>query len=187
MINGQAVLAVILARGGSKRVPGKNIKPFRGKPLIAWTMEQASKSQYIDWTIISTDSDEIKDVCLALGGEVNMRPAELATDTATSEDALRHTMNCRRNAEWIVLLQPTSPLRTTEDIDACIERAQWGNGCISTHMGKTNGAVYVATSEWLKDHNFSHMGLLKHEMPEERSLDLDTEAQFAEFSGDSAS
>ena len=184
MINGQTVIAIILARGGSKRVPRKNLRMFHGKPLLQWAIDAAKSSAYIDRITLSSDDEEIRNS--VSGISVVERPPELATDTATSEDAIRHVMSLV-SFDWIVLLQPTSPLRTTEDIDACIERAQWGNGCISTHMGKTNGAVYVATSEWLKDHNFSHMGLLKHEMPWERSLDIDTEANFAFLPGDSAS
>ncbi len=161
MINNQTVLAVIPARSGSKRCPGKNFKDFRGKPLWRWSWDAAGKSKYIDLVIVSRDED---------------RPPELCTDEATCEDVLRHH---HKNEEWLVLLQPTSPLRTTEDIDKCIERAQLGFGCISTFMGKTNGAVYVASWEWLKDHEFSHMGLLKYEMPEERSLDINYEADFA--------
>lgn len=164
-IHGKKVLALVPARSGSKRCPGKNFKLFRGKPLYQWAMEQAGASKYIDVTILSTDKS---------------RPPELCTDDATCEDVIRHHFSLADDPDaWVVLLQPTSPLRTAADIDACIERAQLGNGCISTHMGKTNGAVYVATAAWLAEHDFSHMGLLKYEMPEERSLDIDTEDQFA--------
>lgn len=173
MISGKTVLAIVPARSGSKRLPGKNFRLFRGKPLYLWSVEQAGASKYIDRTILSTD---------------DKRPPDLSSDTAKSEDVMRHHM-AEYPSDWVVLLQPTSPLRTTEDIDACIERAQLGHGCISTYMGKTNGAVYVATSEWLSEHDFSHLGLLKYEMPEERSADIDTEEDFlrAEFQGDSAS
>ena len=162
-INGKTVLAVIPARSGSKRCPGKNFRPYRGKPLIDWALEAARASRYIDTVKLSLDAD---------------RPPELCTDTATCEDVLRHHA-AEAPHDWLVLLQPTSPQRTAEDIDACIERAQLGHGCISTHMGKTNGAVYVATAEWLAAHEFSHMGLAKYEMPEERSLDINEDADFA--------
>lgn len=162
MINGKSVLAVIPARSGSKRCPGKNFKSFRGKPLYQWTLEQAQSSRYIDTIKLSLDEDRTPDLC---------------TDTATSEDVLRYHL-AQQPHDWAVLLQPTSPLRTTEDIDACIERAQLGNGCFSTYMGKTNGAVYVATAEWLAEHDFSHLGLMKHEMPAERSLDINEPEDF---------
>ena len=161
--DGKTVLAVIPARSGSKRAPGKNFRPYRGKTLIEWAQEAAAGSRYIDTVKLSLDAD---------------RPPELCTDEASCEDVLRYHAG-QQPHDWLVLLQPTSPLRTAADIDACIERAQLGHGCISTHMGKTNGAVYVATAEWLAAHEFSHMGLLKYEMPEERSLDINEESDFA--------
>ena len=175
MIKGQSVLGVILARAGSKRVPNKNLRAFRGKPLLSWTVDAAKQSAYLDSLILSTDIP-----IEALGDyapPIVQRPAELATDDATSEDALRHVMSLHP-ADWIVLLQPTSPLRTAADIDACIERAQLGHGCISTFHGKTNGAVYVATKEWLAEHDFSHMGLCKYEMEESHSLDINEPEDF---------
>ena len=162
MINGNSVLAVIPARSGSRRCPGKNFKLYRGKSLIGWAVDAAKASKYIDTVKLPLDAD---------------RPPELCTDEATCEDVLRYHQ-AQDPHDWIVLLQPTSPNRTIEDIDACIERAQLGHGCISTLRGKTNGAVYVATADWLAEHDFSHMGLMKYEMPEERSLDINEEADF---------
>ena len=164
MINGQTVLAIIPCRSGSKRVPGKNFRPFRGRPLYEWTLEQARLSRYIDTLYVSRDED---------------RPAELCTDTATSEDVMRHHQAAHPH-HWIVLLQPTSPLRTAEDIDACIERAQLGQGCISVAFstGKTNGAIYVCTAEYLAAHDFTYGALMKYVMPDDRSLDIDEEHQF---------
>ena len=82
--------------------------------------------------------------------------------------------------DWIVLLQPTSPFRTTEDIDACIERAQMGEACISVGMdGKTNGAVYVCSAEYLAAHDFTYGATMKYIMPEGRCLDINTEDDFA--------
>lgn len=163
MVNGQTVLAVIPARAGSKRCPGKNFREYHGKTLIQWALDAAGSSRYIDTVKLSLDAD---------------RPQELCTDDAKSEDVMRYHQ-AQTPHDWIVLLQPTSPQRTTEDIDACIERAQLGHGCYSTFMGRTNGAVYVATSEWLRGHDFSHAGLMKYEMPEERSLDINEEIDFA--------
>lgn len=162
-INGKTVLAIIPARSGSKRCPGKNFRDFRGKPLWRWSWDAAGRSRHIDLVIVSRDED---------------RPPELCTDEASCEDVLRYHLASAPH-DWIVLLQPTSPLRTADDIDACIARAQLGNGCISTYRGKTNGAVYVATAEWIAQHDFTHLGLLKYEMPEERSLDINLIEDFS--------
>lgn len=179
LINGRSVLAVIPARGGSKRCPRKNIRPFRGLPLIAWALKAARGSKYIDHIVLSTEDQEIILQGIELGVVVQVRPQELATDEASNEDVLRDVL-LSRPAYWAVLLQPTSPLRTAEDIDACIERAQLGDGCISYSKGdwQKNGAVYVAKYEWLAKHDFSHAGLLKYIMPAERSLDINYPEDF---------
>lgn len=158
MINGKRVLAVIPARSGSKRCPGKNFLPYRRKRLVDWAWEAASGSRYIDRIILSLDAD---------------RPPELCTDDATCEDVLRYHA-AQAPHDWLVLLQPTSPNRTAEDIDKTIEKAVLnGDGAISTYHYKTNGAVYVATPAWLAEHEFSHAGLAKYEMDESHSLDID--------------
>lgn len=181
-INGESVLAVIPARGGSKRCPRKNEREYKGKSLVAWAIEAARGSKYIDIIEGSTDDMQIfVGQFMANGCNVFNRPPELATDSATNEDVLRHVAAELENAhEWVVLLQPTSPLRTAEDIDACIERAQMGDGCISYSRGnwQKNGAVYVARSSWIEKHDFSHEGLLKYYMDESRSLDIDYPEQF---------
>lgn len=177
-INGQTVLAVIPARGGSKRTPRKNIKPFRGKQLLLWSIDAARASKYVDMVLVSSEDAEIIDLAARQPVSLTLRPSELATDDASNEDVLRHSLT-REPHEWVVLLQPTSPLRTADDIDACIERAQMGDGCISYRRdGSKNGAVYVARAEWLAKHDFNHMGLLKYVMPDERSLDIDYPEQF---------
>jgi CMP-N-acetylneuraminic acid synthetase len=163
-INGQTVLAVIPARSGSKRCPGKNFKPYRGKVLYEWSIEAAKGSRYIDKIRVSMDTD---------------RTPELCSDEAMNEDVLRYHLE-QMPHDWVVLLQPTSPLRTAEDIDACIERAQMGHGCISYNRatGYKNGAVYVASREWIEQHDFGHQGLMRYLMDEERSLDIDFAADF---------
>ena len=145
MINGKTVLGVIPARGGSKRFPGKNIVPFRGMPLIEWTIRAAQRSGYIDTLICSTDSFRIVKVAGRNGCRVLHRPEDLATDEATSEDVLRHVLTFYP-ADIVVLLQPTSPLRTTEDIDACIEMFHV-KPVVSYCENKRNGAVYVCSSQ----------------------------------------
>lgn len=113
------VLGLIPARGGSKGVPGKNIKEIFGKPLIAWTIESAKKAKEIDKILVSTDSAEIAGVAKRYGAEVLMRPSELATDTASTQDVMVHALS-KYSADILVLLQPTSPYRSDGLIDRCI-------------------------------------------------------------------
>lgn len=121
-INNQSVLAIIPARGGSKGLPGKNIKPLAGKPLIAWTIEAAQQSQYIDKVILSSDDEQIIETAKQYGCEVPfIRPTELASDTATSIDVVLHALENVSAHDLIILLQPTSPLRDAHDIDAALE------------------------------------------------------------------
>lgn len=181
MIHGKTVLAVIPARGGSRRCPRKNLRPFRGTPLICLSLEAARNSKYIDRLVVSTEDEEIKVLTKGWGGEVLDRPEELATDTASSEDVLRHALAIYPH-HWVVLLQPTSPLRTTEDVDGTIERAQMGYGCYSfdRSTGHMNGAVYVATAEWIATNDFGWKpALMRYPMPAERSLDIDREEDFS--------
>lgn len=116
------ILALIPARGGSKRLPRKNLLPLAGKPLIAWTIEAAKKSKYIDTVCVSTDDEEIISVSREYGAEVPFRrPLEISGDTARSVDVVMHAINWYADHDQvfdtIVLLQPTSPLRDSNDID----------------------------------------------------------------------
>lgn len=135
MIESQRVLALIPARGGSKGVPGKNIRDVGGKPLLAWTIEAARRSRYIDRLILSSDDREIIEVALAHGCEAPfVRPAELATDQADSMSVVRHAIaSLPERYDFLVLLQVTSPLRAAEDIDRAIELCQSSGApaCIS--------------------------------------------------------
>lgn len=126
MINGKNILAIIPARGGSKRLPRKNVRNLYGKPLISWTIDAAKKSKYIDRMIVSTDDDEIAKISSEHGADVPfMRSQELSTDTATSIDvvnhALKYMLGNKEKFDYVMLLQPTSPLRTTQHIDEAIE------------------------------------------------------------------
>lgn len=118
-------LAVIPARGGSKGIPRKNIRPLGGKPLLAYTIEAALDSQYIQRVVVSTDDAEIAQVARDYGAEVVWRPAEISGDSATSESALLHTLETLQQTEayrpdLLVFLQCTSPLTLAEDIDGTI-------------------------------------------------------------------
>lgn len=119
------ILALIPARGGSKGLPRKNILPLAGKPLIAWTIEQALESKYIDKVVVSTEDKEISDISKKYGAEVPfIRPEELASDEAKTMDVIIHALNWFENRgehfDILVLLEPTSPLRDANDIDCCI-------------------------------------------------------------------
>ncbi len=126
MINGRKILALIPARGGSKGIPQKNIKILNGKPLIAWTIETALQSKYIDHIVVSTDNEKIATISKQFKASVPfLRPKELAQDDSKSIDAILHCINWLKgnNEEYdiLILLQPTSPLRISTDIDKSIE------------------------------------------------------------------
>jgi len=128
MFKNEKILALIPARGGSKRLPEKNIKLLGGKPLIAWSIDHAKKSKYIDRVIVSTDSLEIAKVSKECGADVPfMRPCNLATDIATSVDVVIHCLDWIKENEgieydYVMLLQPTSPLRDETHIDESIKK-----------------------------------------------------------------
>jgi len=120
------ILALIGARKGSKGLKNKNILEFAGKPLISWTIEASLRSKYIDHTLVSTDGENIARIAKAVGADVPfLRPARLATDKALIGDVLRHALlwlkeNQGKTYDYLMLLQPTSPLRTTRHIDEAI-------------------------------------------------------------------
>jgi CMP-N,N'-diacetyllegionaminic acid synthase len=127
MIRNKKLLGLIPARGGSKRLPGKNTMDLSGKPLIAWSIDAANRSKYIDKVIVSTDDQAIANIAIASNAEIPfMRPSHLATDEASSIDTVLHAIEnihamSNENYEYIILLQPTSPLRTSKHIDIAVE------------------------------------------------------------------
>ncbi|QGM28724.1 acylneuraminate cytidylyltransferase family protein [Acinetobacter towneri] len=125
MIGQYRVTALIPARGGSKRLPRKNIKLLVDKPLIAWSIEVAKACKYVDRVIVSTDDEEIKRISEQYGAEVPfLRPEHLSNDHASSFDVIKHAIDfltLSRSNELIVLLQPTSPLRLASEIDTALE------------------------------------------------------------------
>jgi N-acylneuraminate cytidylyltransferase len=136
LIAGKRIIAVIPARGGSKSVPKKNIKFLGDKPLISWSIEVGRKTREIDRVIVSTDDEEIASVAQRHGAEVYHRPKHLATDEALVIDALRDLISTLRkegeNAEIIVLLEPTCPLRSVEDVRKCLELLVQGFDSVAT-------------------------------------------------------
>ncbi|KAA8953383.1 cytidylyltransferase domain-containing protein [Acinetobacter baumannii] len=125
MIGQYRVTALIPARGGSKRLPRKNVKLLGDKPLIVWSIEVAKTSKYIDRVIVSTDDEEIKQVSEQYGAEVPfLRPEHLSNDQASSFDVIKHAISflkLNQPNELIVLLQPTSPLRLVSELDTALE------------------------------------------------------------------
>lgn len=201
-----AVVAVITARGGSVRLPGKNVRPLGGVPLIAWTVRAARAARSVDRTIVSTDDEAIAAAARDAGAEIPFRrPPELATATASSVDAVLHAVNtAAADAEIVVLLQPTSPFRTAEDIDATVALviagapaavsvrdmpSKWdtllvrddrGGVCRPALAGPPpthalNGAVYAIRRQVLAEgRSFLPEGTASHVMPADRSIDIDT-------------
>ena len=115
------ILGVTPARGGSKGIPRKNIRPLCGKPLIAWTIEAARASRLLDRYVVSTEDDEIATVARQCGAEVLQRPPELATDETDTVPVLQHVLR-QIPADTLVLLQATSPIRDPQLIDRCIQQ-----------------------------------------------------------------
>lgn len=213
------ILAYIPARGGSKGVPRKNIRPLYGKPLIVWTIEAAQHCLEITDLVVSTEDAEIAAVATAHGCRVLPRPVELAGDKTTNIEVALHVVKAAsENYDLLIMLQPTSPLRIPADISASIQRCvvsgapaclsmvratetpswmftQSPSGSLEPLLMRQriplnrqdlppvyllNGAVYVARPEWLQLHQtFLGPGAHGYEMPAERSLDIDTLADFA--------
>lgn len=198
MYKNKRILALIPARGGSKRLSKKNIRPLSGEPLIARTIEQAKNSKYIDRIIVSTDDEEIAGISKKYGAEVPfLRPRELAADNSKSVDVILHAVERLKNNDsciydLIILLQPTSPLRASEDIDKALELLFTKEAeavvsvCKDGHEGsyKPNGAIYSASYNYIKKYGGFFGGkTLDYVMPEDRSVDIDDETDFrlAEF------
>jgi len=138
MIEGKRILALITARGGSKGIPNKNIKPLAGKPLIQWTIDAARNSRYIDRLILSSDSANIISVAKQGGCEVPfIRPGCLAKDDAGSMEVVLHALDeIEEKFDYLLLLQPTSPFRTAEHIDKILEFSVQKNADLVVSVAK---------------------------------------------------
>lgn len=148
------ILAIIPVRGGSKGIPGKNIKPLAGRPLLAYTVDAALNSKYITRTVVSTESEKIKETAKSLGVEVLDRPAELAQDETKTAPVLLHVVDELEKKEGykpdvVVLLQATCPLRDTKELDAAIELflKKEKKGIDSVFAAKSLGTTH---SKWRK-------------------------------------
>jgi len=216
MFERKKILAVIAARGGSKEVPRKNLRKLADKPLLVWTIEEAGKSSYLDKVILSSEDDEIINIARKSGCDVPfIRPKILSRDNTTAVEVALHAIEeLNESYDFVVMLQPTSPLRTASDIDGCIElcikssspscvtvtknvkHPLWSYSMnsagilqqfIQADLGKVqrqelpevfvlNGAVYITRIEWFKKvQAFVTKETMGYIMPEERSLDIDTE------------
>ena len=176
------ILGIIPARAGSRRLPGKNTRMLHGKPMIAYTIEAAQRSALLDRFIVATEDGEIAQVATDFGAETYLRPPEMATDEASVYDTI-HKILDDIEATWVVLLQPTSPLRNEHDIDACIGNCLFNAApaCIATmhQVPVPNGSVYVAFVTWLREHrNFDGPRTVVHQMPMYRSVDVNTLEDF---------
>lgn len=164
-------LAIIPARGGSKRLPRKNSLALCGKPLITWSIEAAKLSQYLDTIVISSDDDRILDIAKASKVEILKRPLELAQDTSSTVDTIKHVLQYHPNYDYIVLLQPTSPLRTSRHIDQAIEFLEQKNADAIISVSPTqHSPLWCNTLP--DDKNMSHF--LNDELKTKRSQDLPT-------------
>ena len=121
MYKNKTFLAIIPARGGSKRLPNKNLLKLGNKPLVSWSIEAGLKSKYIDKVIVSSDNNNILNVSKEFGAETIKRPDYLSSDISTTFDTIEHTVNNVKEYDYIVLLQPTSPLRDEKHIDEAIK------------------------------------------------------------------
>ncbi len=218
------VVGIITARGGSRSVPGKNIRPLGGKPLITYTIEAAKRSGLLTRCIVSTDDEEIAAIARQTGADAPfLRPAALATERSTSLEAVNHALDWLTNEageryDAAMILQPTSPFRTAEDIDACIRKfADSGADSVMsvvevidfspqklkiikndvllplfTNEGKEsarrdegekvykrNAAVYLTSTRCVREHDLFGNVCRPYVMPPERSLDINTEEDFA--------
>ena len=138
MFNNNKILAIIPARGGSKGLPGKNIKSLCDKPLVSWSIQQALHSQFIDNVLVSTDSNIIQNIALQSGAECPfLRPDALSNDFASTYDVVEHAIDYYlkfydKNFDYILLLEPTSPLREDTDIDQAISMLGNNEDCFDS-------------------------------------------------------
>jgi len=163
-------LAIIPARGGSKRLPNKNILELNGKPLIAYSIEAALKSKYIGDIVVTSDSDEILNIAKKYKVDCLKRPDDLATDTASSIDVLKHVLENYKGYEYLVLLQPTSPLRDEKHIDEAIELLEQKKA--DAIIGVTEMDHSPLWSNTL-DEDLNMSNFLRDELKGKRSQDLE--------------
>jgi CMP-N,N'-diacetyllegionaminic acid synthase len=170
MYKDKTFLAIIPARGGSKRLPRKNVLDLNGKPLIAYSIEAGLKSKYIDKVVVSSDDEEILTVSKKYGAVIIQRPDELSSDTATTFDAIKHTINNCEKYDYIILLQATSPLRDEKLIDEAIELLESKNADAIVSVCEMDHSPLWSNT--LGD-SLSMKGFLRDDILNQRSQDLE--------------
>jgi CMP-N-acetylneuraminic acid synthetase len=164
------ILSIIPARAGSKGLPRKNVIDLAGRPLIAWTIEASLNSKYITKTVVSSDSDEILKIAKEYGADIIKRPGVLANDTASSESVVAHALeSIEEEFNFVVLLQPTSPLRNTKDIDNSFEKLFRENVTALISVCETDNKILKAFKE--NEKGFME-GLSNNKYPFMRRQDL---------------
>ena len=205
MIDGKRVLGLVPARAGSQGLPGKNLRPLAGRPMIGWTLLAGQASATLDRLVVTTDDEAVIALAEAMGVEALRRPTELASASASVVDAIDHALSTiGGDWDYVVLLQPTSPLRTAADIDGAVALCHvrsapsvigvspmpkppgfygsidadglWKRNDLTTDEAVIiNGAIYVGRPDNLaRDRSFQSEGALAWSMPPERGWDVDT-------------
>ncbi len=171
MYKRKTFLAIIPARGGSKRLPRKNVLNLCGKPLLAHTIEAGLNSEHIDKVIVTSDDNEILEISEEFGADIIKRPPDLASDTAMTFDAIKHCIeNIEEKYDYIVLLQATSPLRNSKNIDEAIELLETKNADAVLSVCKMDHSPLWSNT--LSD-SLSMSDFLKDEVLNKRSQDLE--------------
>lgn len=168
-----AILGLIPARGGSKGIPRKNVRQIAGKPLIAWTIEAALTTGALDRVVVTTDDPEIAEVALAHGADVPfLRPADLARDETPGIDPVLHALDLLPGFDTVVLLQPTSPLRTAGDIAAAIALADAGElpNVVSVTDATHAGWTFAVDARGVIDVDARDLPLRRQDLPPQFAL-----------------
>ena len=159
MIDGKKIIAIVPARQGSKGLANKNIIDFLGKPLLVWSIEAALQSKYVDRIIVSTDSTEIAGIGKKFGADIPfIRPSYLSEDNSTSVDVICHAIEFMsgklgEDFDFVILLEPTSPLRTSEDVDLALEK----------FIGSPDARALVSVGESESQHNTFQFNITESE------------------------
>ena len=163
-------LAIIPARSGSERLPDKNKLNLCGKPLISWTIEAAKRSKYINKIAVSSDDSEILKIAKESSVEIIVRPDEFASNTATSVDVIKHSLEILDRYEYVILLQPTSPLRNYRHIDESIKFLKQKNADAIISVCETDHNPLWSNT---LDRNLSMSNFIENEQSSKRSQDLE--------------